>query len=133
MMRKNISSGSPYEHPIGFSRAVRVGSFLSISGTAPNASDCSVSSLNDVYGQTKRCPEIISNTIKEAGGSLKNIIRTRIMLKDIYRWEEAAKAHGELFSDIKPACTFVEVKGFIDPNWLIEIEANGIIENDILI
>ena len=130
MTRKNISSGSPLEKPIGFSRAVRIGNIISVSGTAPIASDGSTSCPNDVYGQTKQCIEIIKKAIEKAGGNLDNVIRTRIMLKDISRWEEAAKAHGEYFSDIRPACTFVEVKGFIDPSWLVELEADCIIESN---
>ena len=77
-----------------------------------------------MYGQTKYCIEIIKKAIEEAGGKLEDIIRTKIMLKDITDWEEAAKAHGEYFSGIKPACTFVEVGGFIKADWLVEIEAD---------
>lgn len=130
MVRKNISSGSPYEKPIGFSRAVRIGKFISISGTAPIASDGSTAYPNDLYGQTKYCLEIIRKAIEDAGGDFANVIRTRIMLKDITKWEEAAKAHGEFFSEIRPASTFMEVKRFIDPNWLVEIEADCIIQNN---
>lgn len=101
-----------------------------MSGTAPIAPDGTTACVNDVYGQTKYCLEIIKRAIEDAGGSLENVIRTRIMLKDIMKWEEAAKAHGEFFSEIRPACTFVEVKRFIDPNWLVEIEADCVIENN---
>ena len=76
----------------------------------------------DAYGQTKRCLELSLSAIEELGGSVEGIVRTRIMLKDIKDWELAAKAHGEIFSAIKPACTFVEVKGFINPEWLVETE-----------
>jgi enamine deaminase RidA (YjgF/YER057c/UK114 family) len=128
MARKNVSSGSPFEKSIGFSRAVRIGNIISLSGTASIASDGSVAYPNDVYGQTRYTLEIIEKAIKEAGGLLEYVIRTRIMLKDIKRWKDAAKAHGEFFSEIKPATTFIEVKGFIDPNWLVEIEADCVIE-----
>lgn len=128
MVRKNISSGSPYEAPIGFSRAVRIGNIISVSGTAPIASDGSTAYPNNLYGQTKLCLEIIKKAIEDAGGSLKNVIRTRIMLIDISKWKEAAQVHGEFFSEIKPACTFLEVNRFVDPNWLIEIEADCVID-----
>ncbi|MBN1936290.1 MAG: RidA family protein [Anaerolineae bacterium] len=126
-MRTNISSGSPWEQPIGFSRAVRVGNIIVVAGTAPIAPDGSVAYPGDVYRQTRRCIEIIGRAIEEAGGRLEDVIRTRIMLKDIARWQEAARAHGEIFGHIRPACTFVEVKGFIDPEWLVEMEADCVI------
>lgn len=129
-MRSHISSGSPLEPHIGFSRAVRVGGFLAISGTAPIADDGSVAARGDVYGQTKRCLEIISRAVSDAGFSLHDVIRTRVMLTDISRWEEAARAHGEVLSEIKPACTFVEVKGFIHSEWLVEIEADCVASNE---
>jgi enamine deaminase RidA (YjgF/YER057c/UK114 family) len=123
-MRKLVSSGSPFEPRIGFSRAVRVGPFLAISGTAPISRDGGVAAPGDVYGQTRRCLEIIAEAIRGAGLDLRNVIRTRVMLVDISRWEEAARAHGEMFSGIRPASTFVEVKGLIDRDWLVEIEAD---------
>jgi len=124
MKRINISSGSKYEKPIGFSRAVRIGSIISVSGTAPIATDGTTHSPNDLYNQTKRCLEIMEKAINEAGGQLENVIRTRFFLRDISDWEKAAKAHGEYFSEIRPASTFVEVKGFIKDDWLIETEAD---------
>ena len=123
-MRQNISSGSPLEPRIGFSRAVRVGPFLAIAGTAPIAPGGGVAAPGDVYGQTQRCLQIVAQAIADAGLTLQTVIRTRVMLTDISRWEEAARAHGELFATIKPACTFVEVKGFIDPGWLVELEVD---------
>jgi enamine deaminase RidA (YjgF/YER057c/UK114 family) len=123
-VRKLVSSGSPFEPRIGFSRAVRVGPIVAVSGTAPIAPDGSVAAPGDVYGQTRRCLDIIARAIGEAGLGLHNVVRTRVMLTDISRWEEAARAHGEVFSAVKPACTFVEVKRLIDPGWLVEIEAD---------
>ncbi|MFX0081936.1 MAG: RidA family protein [Candidatus Hodarchaeota archaeon] len=128
MTRRNISSGSQYEKPIGFSRVVRIKNFISVAGTAPISSDGSTACPNDLYGQTKHCLGIIEKAIKEAGGCLKDVIRTRIMLTDISKWQEAGKAHGEFFSEIRPACTFLEVSRFIDPDWLIEIEADCVID-----
>ena len=130
MVRKNISSGSPYEKPIGFSRAVRIGNFISVSGTAPIAPNGSTAYPNNLYSQTKQCLEIIKKAIEDAGGNLLNVIRTRVMLTDISKWKEAAQAHGEFFSEIRPACTFLEINRFVDPNWLIEIEADCVMDND---
>lgn len=129
-MRSQISSGSPLEPRIGFSRAVRVGEFVAISGTAPIATDGSVAARGDVYGQTRRCLEIVAQAVSDAGLAMHDVIRTRVMLTDISRWEEAARAHGEVFSAIKPACTFVEVKGFINPEWLVEVEADCVTYSD---
>ena len=129
-MRKLVSSGSPFEPRIGFSRAVRVGSIVAVSGTAPIAPDGSVSAPGDLHGQTRRCLEIIARAISEAGLDLESVIRTRVMLTDISRWEEAARAHGEFFSGVKPASTFVQVSRLIDPGWLVEIEADCVAEAD---
>lgn len=126
MNRKNISSGSPLEKPIGFSRASRIGNIIAIAGTAPIGPEGTVG-IGNVYEQTRCCIEIMKKAIEEAGGSLLDVIRTRIMLVDMSTWEEAAKAHGEYFSDIQPACTFFEVKGFINKEWLVETEADCVL------
>lgn len=122
--RKLVTSGSPLEPEIGFSRAVRVGSFLAVAGTAPIGPDGRAAHRGDVYAQTRLCLDIASRAIEEAGGTLAQVIRTHIMLTDIERWREAARAHGEVFGTIRPACTFVQVSRFIDPDWLVEIEAD---------
>lgn len=127
MKRKNISSGSPLEGPIGFSRAVRVGNIIAVAGTAPIGPNGKTVGINNVYEQTKYCIEIMKKAIEEAGGSLQDVARTRIMLVDMTTWKEAAKAHGDFFSDIRPACTFVEVKGFINKEWLVETEADCVL------
>ncbi len=126
MTRKNISYGQPLEEQIGFSRAVRIGNIIAITGTAPIGKNLEVISPGDVYGQTKRCLEIIKEVIEKAGGNLEDVIRTRILLKNIDKWKDAAKAHGEYFSEIRPACTFMEVSGFINSEWLVEIEADAV-------
>ena len=126
MWKQFVSSGSPLEPEIGFSRAVRVGGHVAVAGTAPIAEGGGTACPGDLYGQTRRCLEIIETALREAGVSLRSVIRTRIMLTDITLWREAARAHGEVFRDVKPACTFVEVSGFIDPTWLIEIEADAV-------
>lgn len=127
MHRHLVSSGSPFEPEIGFSRAVRVGNHIAVAGTAPIAPD-GTAAPGDVYGQTRRCLEIIERAIGEAGGELRHVTRTRVMLTDISRWREAARAHGEYFRTIRPASTFVGVAGLIDPAWLVEIEAEAIID-----
>lgn len=130
MARSLVSSGSPYEGSIGFSRAVRVSNIIAVSGTAPIAADGSVATPGDVYGQTRRCLEISQQAIEKAGGKLDHVIRTRIMLTDISTWEEAARAHGEFFGAIRPACTFVEVSGLIKKEWLVETEADCVVDGD---
>jgi enamine deaminase RidA (YjgF/YER057c/UK114 family) len=124
-MRKLVSSGSHLEAPIGFSRACRIGNHIAVAGTAPIDNGKTVSP-GDLYNQTKYCIELSLRAIEEAGGSIDDVIRTRIMLTNISQWKEAAKAHGEIFSKQRPACTFVEVKRFIDPNWLVETEVDAI-------
>ncbi len=131
MTRQNISSGSPLETPIGFSRATRISNVIAVAGTAPLAIDGSTASPGDVYGQTRRCLEIMAEAIEKAGGAISDVIRTRIMLTDISRWQEAARAHGEFFSQIRPACTFVEVKGFIRQDWLVETEADAVLSKEV--
>jgi enamine deaminase RidA (YjgF/YER057c/UK114 family) len=128
MPRKLVSSGSYLEPEIGFSRAVRVGQIIAVAGTAPIAAAGAPAAPGDVYGQTKRCLEIIDQAVTVAGATMAQVVRTRIMLTDISRWRDAARAHGEVFRDIRPACTFVQVSGFIDPAWLVEIEADCVVE-----
>lgn len=127
MHRKNVSSGSPMEKSIGFSRASRVGNIIAVAGTASIGPDGKTVGVGNVYEQTKYCIEIMKKAIVDVGGSLQDVIRTRIMLVDITTWKEAAKAHGEFFADIRPACTFVEVKGFINKEWLVETEADCVV------
>jgi enamine deaminase RidA (YjgF/YER057c/UK114 family) len=128
MSRINISSGSPYEKPVGYSRAVRIGKQIAVSGTAPIAEDGTAAYPGDLYKQTLRCLAIIFQGVRDAGGKPEHVMRTRVYLTDISNWKEAARAHGEAFSDIRPACTFVEVKGLIDKEWLVEIEADCIVD-----
>jgi len=125
--RRLVSSGSPFESEIGFSRAVRVGDHIAVAGTAPIAPQGGTAGASDVYAQTLRCLQIIEQAVNDAGGKREHIIRTRIMLTDIAGWKDAARAHGEYFGAIHPACTFVQVVRFIDPNWLVEVEADAIV------
>ena len=126
MTRRRASSGSPLEPVIGFSRAVRVGQVAAVSGTAPLGPDGRTVALGDVYAQTRRCLEIVVSALAELGLGPEDVVRTRIMLTDASRWQEAARAHGEIFAPIMPACTFVEVSRFIDPDWLVEVEADAV-------
>jgi len=129
VQRQRISSGSPYEQPIGLSRAVRIGPWIAVSGTAPIADDGSAAHPGDVYLQTVRCLEIALRAIGAAGGTVESVIRTRVMLVDIATWRDAARAHGEVFGHIRPACTFVQIGRFIDPQWLVEIEADAYVSS----
>jgi enamine deaminase RidA (YjgF/YER057c/UK114 family) len=128
MTRVNIESKSPYGERIGFSRAVRIGNIIAVSGTAPIGPDGKTANVGDLYGQTKVCLNIIKGAIEDAGGKLFDIIRTRVYLPDISRWGEAGRAHADFFHELMPACSFVEVKGLIDKDWLVEIEADCVIE-----
>jgi len=127
MQRKTIGSGSPFEAEIGFARAVRIGSHVAVAGTAPIAIGGGVAAKGDVHGQTIRCLEIVEQALEDAGATLQDVVRTRVMLTDISAWREAGRAHGVYFGNIRPACTFVEISRFIDPDWLVEIEADAII------
>lgn len=127
MERTLISSGAIFEPKIGFSRAVRVGPHIAVSGTAPIAPDGGIACPGDIYGQTKRCLEIIEKAINDAGGKREHVIRTRVYLKDMNGWELAGHAHGEFFKGIRPASTFIQIVQAIDPGWLVEIEADAIV------
>lgn len=128
MARKNISTKSPFEEQIGFSRAVRVGNHIFISGTAPIAEDGSTACPGDAYGQAKRCLDIIKSAVETSGGVLSDVIRTRTYVTDASVWEDVGRAHGEYFADIKPASTLVVVNGLVREDWLVEIEAEAIVE-----
>lgn len=129
-MRKNITSGAPWEDQVGYSRAVRIGNIIEISGTAPirNGKTANVSA----YNQAKICLEIIQEAIEKAGGALTDVVRTRMFVTDISQWEAFGKAHGEFFKEIKPTTSMVEVKSLIDPAMLIEIEATAIINEEVM-
>ncbi|HZZ37179.1 MAG TPA: RidA family protein [Caulobacteraceae bacterium] len=127
MTRRRASSGSPLEPMIGFSRAVRVGQTIAVAGTAPLGPDGKTVAPGDVYAQTRRCMEIVLAALAELGAGPRDVIRTRIMLTDAARWREAAQAHGEVFASVMPACTFVQVSRFIDPDWLVEVEADAVV------
>jgi enamine deaminase RidA (YjgF/YER057c/UK114 family) len=128
MTKKLVPSLSPYAAILGFSRAVRVGSFIAVGGTAPLGPDGKTVAVGDVAGQTRRCIEIIQAALEEAGASLNDIIRTRMILRDINDWETVAKVRAEYFKDIKPVDTVMQISTFVDPEWLIEIEVDAVVD-----
>ncbi len=128
MDRRSTGQNTKLEKEIGFCRAVRVGNIAVVAGTAPIAEDGTTAHPGDLYNQTLRCFEISRKALEAVGASLTDVYRTRIMLTDISGWEDAARAHGEVFAGIAPACTFVEVKGFIDSDWLVETEIDAWVE-----
>jgi len=125
--RQNIPGTSPYEPIIGFSRAVRVGRHVMVSGTGPVGDDNS-----GVAEQTAQCLTIIAGVLKEAGTNFEHIVRTRIYLTDVNDWEAAGRVHGKFFALVKPAATMVVVAALLDPRWKVEIEADALIPEDAL-
>jgi len=128
MTRKLVSSGSYLEPVIGFSRAVRVGNMVVVGGTAPIRTEGGTAAIGDAYEQTKRCLEIIGKALADAGAGFEHVTRTRIILTDISLWKDAARAHAEVFGDIRPVTTLMQVTAFVDPEWLVEIEAEAVVE-----
>ena len=109
------------------SRAVRSGPYICVAGTTPIADGGGIAAPGDVYAQSVRCLDIAEQALQEAGASLADVVRTRVMLTDIGQWQEAARAHAQRFAQVRPACTFVEVSRFIDPGWLVEFEVDAIV------
>ena len=127
-MRTRVSSGSPYEPRVGISRAVRAGSIVTVAGTAPLGPDGRTVGRGDPTAQARRCLEIIATALADAGASLQHVVRTRILLTRIEDWQSVAALHGEIFRDIRPVNTIMQVSRFIDPDWLVEIEADAVID-----
>lgn len=127
-MRQRVSSGSPYEPKVGFSRAVRAGRIIAVAGTAPIGPDGKLVGRGDAAAQARRCLDVIRAAIEKLGGRLEDVIRTRTMLTRIEDWEAVGRVHGEFFGEIRPANTIVQVSRFIDPEWLVEIEADAVVE-----
>jgi enamine deaminase RidA (YjgF/YER057c/UK114 family) len=127
MERINYSSGSKWEEIVGYSRAVKVGNTIEVTGTVATAEDGSIVGVNDAYTQTKYIYQRIEEVLRRAGASMTDVIRVRMFVTDISRWQEYGKAHSEFFKDIRPCNTMVEVKALIEPGYLIEIEATAIL------
>lgn len=127
--RLNIHTGAPWESKVGYCRAVRIGPHVAVTGTAAVGEDGKVVGVDDAYVQSRRCLEIIEKALKDAGASLEDVVRTRIYVTDISQWEAVGRAHGEVFGEIYPATTMVEVSALIDPDMIVEIEADAIVSN----
>lgn len=127
MERQNISSGAVWEDIIGYSRAVKAGNLIFVAGTTAVNGSGNTIGPGDPYAQAKFALEKIQKALNQAGASMKNVVRTRMFVTDISRWEDYGRAHGEFFGEIKPASTMVEVKSLISPDLLIEIEVDAVI------
>lgn len=127
-MRTNYSSGAKWEDTVGYSRAVKIGNLIEVSGTVATDDDDNTVGSNDAYLQTKYIIQKIEKALQQAGAELKHVIRTRMFVTNISRWQEYGKAHSEFFSEIKPCTSMIEVKGLINKEYLIEIEATAILE-----
>lgn len=127
-MRKLVSSGRPWEEIAGYSRAVRVGNMVEIGLTSPSAADGSILHDGDVYRQTQLSLEIVGEALEQAGASFGDVIKTNIMMLDTTQWADAAKAHAEVFKDIRPALSFIGVSGFFDPAIHVEVEVTAYID-----
>jgi len=125
--RELISNGNPMEKVVGFSRAVRVGPFVSVGGTAPVDADGKTVGVGDVAAQTRQCIEIIKAALEQAGSGLHDVMRTRIILTDIDNWKAAIDVRKAYFRDVRPVDTIMAIDQFVNPEWLVELEADAII------
>lgn len=128
--RESVSSGSPYEPIIGISRAVRIGNQIAVAGTAPLGPDGKTVGIGDPAAQARRCLEIARDALEKLGVGLRDVIRTRILLTRIEDWRQVAEVHGEFFGDVRPVNTIMQVMGFVEPEWLVEIEVDAVAADD---